>query len=372
MNIDCDTHFTPKEFYTNISPNITDCWRLVTGPGGLEQAYFPPTEAYREMRRGEYDIELRKQAMKEAGFDKQCLLKAVSSIPQAPGLVKPETVHYLVKRWNDLVAKVVEADDSFIGIAQIPHDDPVLAIEEAERAVKELGFRAIEFNGSWMGKNIEDPEWWPFFEAFERLHVPLWYHGSVPSGPLRKANYPTMVGFEQLERVPYLTGPLTSWLWQAQLIVLGMVFSGLLDKYPAIKIAMTEVDASWVPSFMGHMDLEQNHTAMLRNVPKAADGTRRGYNFHTKDGAGIRKRASSYMREHFLFAVNDDSEYELNIMLPVLVKRVQMRENIMIMSDYDHVEGSLNMVRRIRGIPDITEDDKDMICGKNAERLLNV
>jgi predicted TIM-barrel fold metal-dependent hydrolase len=371
MNIDCDTHYTPKEFYSNIPSEMTDCWRIVSGPGGLEQMYFPPTQASREFRRGEYDIDLRKEAMREAGFDKQCLMKAVASIPQVPGLVKPETVHYLVRRWNDLVAKTVDGDDSFIGIAQIPHDDPAVAIKEAERAVRDLGFKAIEFNGSWLGKNVEDREWWPFFEALERLRVPLWYHGSTP-GPSRQLAYSSMTGLEQLERVPYLTGPLTSWLWQAQLIILGMVFSGLLDKYPGIKMAMTEVDAAWVPSFMGHMDLEQNHAAMLRIVPKAADGTSKGYAFHTKEGAGIRKRASLYMKEHFFFAVNNDSEYELDVMLPVLMNKVQMQDNIMIMSDYDHVEGSLNMVRRIRGISGISEAQKDTICGGNAARLLNV
>jgi predicted TIM-barrel fold metal-dependent hydrolase len=386
MNIDCDTHYTPREFYSDLPTEMKDCWRLVTGPGGLEQLYFPPTESYRELRPGEYDLELRKQAMREAGFDKQCLMKAVGSILVEPGLVRLETIHYLLKRWNDLTAKVIEQDDSFIGIAQIPHHDPALAIEEAERAVKDLGFKAIEFNGTWIGKNnsnggwvgknIEDREWWPFFEAIERLRVPLWYHGNTPSTGSTKTRawaHASMIGLEEYDRLPYLFGPLTSWLWQAQLITLGMVFSGLLDKYPGIKIAMTEVDASWVPSFMAHMDYEQNHTAMLRIVPKSADGSKpKGYAFHMKEGPGIRKKASSYMKDHFYFAINNDSPYELEVMLPVLMNKTDLQDNVMAMTDYDHTEGTLKILNRIRSVPDVSEDAKNKVCGENAARLLNI
>src|SRR2546425_377451 len=83
-------------------------------------------------------------------------------------LLSLETSTYLQKSWNDVVAKVMRENDCFIGIAQVPTRDVDLAIEEARRATRDLGFRGIQIHGSWGSKNIESFEWWPFFEEIER------------------------------------------------------------------------------------------------------------------------------------------------------------------------------------------------------------
>src|SRR6266705_1947234 len=170
MNIDSGTHFASKEVFLNPPRELRDPPRVVLDNKGLERIVYPGIDSFNIIDESTSSLSIRIDAMKEAGFDKQCLLVANGTIPEP--LLSLETSTYLQKSWNDVVAKVMRENDCFIGIAQVPTRDVDLAIEEARRATRDLGFRGIQIHGSWGSKNIESFEWWPFLEEIERLDVP--------------------------------------------------------------------------------------------------------------------------------------------------------------------------------------------------------
>ena len=65
----------------------------------------------------------------------------------------------------------------------MPLQDISKAIIEAEYAVKELGLHSVIIYQNVNGKDLDSEFLWPFYEAVEKLGVPLSVHG-VDSGPL--------------------------------------------------------------------------------------------------------------------------------------------------------------------------------------------
>jgi predicted TIM-barrel fold metal-dependent hydrolase len=364
MNIDADTHFTPREVVENLPREMKDLPQLIVDHTGKEKLWLNQINNYHWFREEIYSVKMRIDAMKEAGFDKEVLLVANGTIPET--FLSTQSALFLMRRWNDAVAKVEQKHDCFIGAAQIPHSDPDAAIGEAERAVKDLGFRAIQIQGNWMGKNIESYDWWPFFEKVERLGVPIWYHAT--GAVAHKKFNPYLPGYEQITKLPPPTAVFHGFLWEAQLILTGLILNGVIDKYPGLKVVLTEVDASWVPHFMSLLDSLVDLNQMYKTA-----GILENWDFGTPvRDIVLRKKPSQRVRENFYFAINNATKIELDVMLPVLVNRMMMANNLMIESDYDHPEGTLDIVRRVRTLKEIDEESKDMICGKNAANLLKI
>ena len=78
---------------------------------------------------------------------------------------------------NDYVAEVRdEYDDFFVGFASV---DPLKddCVEEAERAVKDLGLSGFKFQQIAQGFDPSDPEHEELFSTIEDLGVPVVFHG---------------------------------------------------------------------------------------------------------------------------------------------------------------------------------------------------
>jgi predicted TIM-barrel fold metal-dependent hydrolase len=185
MNVDVDSHFFPLELFSDLPKEARDFPQLEMGWQGNKEIVFPggpkilvPRETTEEK------LKLRIDAMKEAGFDKQCLEVNNGAIPHP--FLTDHVCKHLCQAWNNAVARVIEKNECFVGIAQVPHTNVESALEEARRAVIDLGFPAIEIHGRWEGnKNVESEDWLPFFSTVEKLGVPLWFHTFGQMGPQR-------------------------------------------------------------------------------------------------------------------------------------------------------------------------------------------
>src|SRR5712691_9671570 len=100
------------------------------------------------------DIELRLKEMDRAGID----IQAVSPAPQQtyywtdPGLGAE-----LARMVNDRLAEIVaKHPDRFVGLGTVPLQNPDLAVSELIHAVKTLGLRGVEINGSVNGIELTD------------------------------------------------------------------------------------------------------------------------------------------------------------------------------------------------------------------------
>ena len=326
--------------------------------------YCPKADKTIRFQTSNFSVKQHVDEMKEGGWDKACLLTALESIPIP--LLSLQTETYLTKAWNDAVAKVVETNDCFVGVAQIPHQDPNAAIAEAERAVNDLGFTAIEIQGNWAGKNIESRDWWPFFEAVERLDVPLMSHPSANSGTATFNRH--LPAQETLQFLPSMMGGSMGFYITHQIAITGMIFSGLLDRHPNLKIAWLETDIGFVPGLMDWLDSAYNTILMYDT-----QGILANFYYHPENELHrLKKRPSQYFRDNFYYGMISHTDLQLRTILPFAVDKLGLGRNIMMESDFDHAEGSLDIARLVRNLREIDEETKERICGRNAAELLKV
>src|SRR5882672_10705997 len=91
-----------------------------------------------------------------------------------------------------------------------------------------LSMPAIEFLGNVNGRPLDDPEFFPIFERISRKYdLPIWVH---PSRTAKWADYPT----EQKSK--YEMWWLFGWPYETSVFMGRLVFSGMFDKLPQLKI----------------------------------------------------------------------------------------------------------------------------------------
>lgn len=141
---------------------------------------------------------------------------------------------------NDGIAEAVASHpDRFVGMGTVPLQDVDAAIAEMRRCVVDLDLRGIEISSNINGRDLHDPEFRPFFAAAEELGILLFLH------PL---------GFTHAQRMSeYYFNNLIGNPLESTLAVGHLIFGGVLDRYPGLKICVAH-GGGYMPSYWGRMD----------------------------------------------------------------------------------------------------------------------
>jgi predicted TIM-barrel fold metal-dependent hydrolase len=136
---------------------------------------------------------------------------------------------------NELKKAVEKYPTRFAALAELPMQDPDLAVKELHRCIKELGFVGAMMSGSIgaSGRYLDGPEYDPVLAAFEELDVPLYLHpGVVPK--------PVMDTYYSFPEKPLLSATFAhmGWGWHNEVAIhlLRLVLSGALERHPRLKI----------------------------------------------------------------------------------------------------------------------------------------
>lgn len=112
----------------------------------------------------------------------------------APGvqiITDPAVATAEARRQNDFLAEQVAGhQDRFSGFAAVALQQPGNAVKELRRAIGDLGFKGVLVNGYTNdsdldhGRYLDDPAYYPFWEALCELDVPLYLHPrpALPGG----------------------------------------------------------------------------------------------------------------------------------------------------------------------------------------------
>lgn len=130
---------------------------------------------------------------------------------------------------NDTVAEIVRRyPKTFVGFASVDPHKGKAAIQEAERAVKELGLSGMKFHPSLQAFYPNDTTFYPLFEKIAELGVPALFHtgtsglgAGVPGGSGIKLDYTRPIFLDSLAAdFPTLTivGAHPSWPWHEEMI----------------------------------------------------------------------------------------------------------------------------------------------------------
>ncbi len=176
----------------------------------------------------------------------------------------------LAKLANDGMAELVHKyPDRFPGfIASLPMNDPDGLLKEATRAVKDLGAVGVQIFTNVLGRPLDKPETMPLFDRMVELDRPIWMH------PARGADVPD---YKTEAKSHYEIWWTLGWPYETSVAMAHLVFSGLFDRHPDIKI-ITHHLGGMIPYFEGRVGpgwdqlgtrtSDEDYTLLLKKLKK--------------------------------------------------------------------------------------------------------
>jgi predicted TIM-barrel fold metal-dependent hydrolase len=122
-------------------------------------------------------------------------------------------------------------------------NEPDALLKEAERAIKELGAVGVQVYTNVLGRPLTDAATMPLFDLMAHHDLPIWMH------PIRAMNIPDYVGEPKSQYEIWWT---FGWPYETSVAMAHMVFAGLFDKHPDLKI-ITHHMGGMIPYFAGRV-----------------------------------------------------------------------------------------------------------------------
>ena len=136
--------------------------------------------------------------------------------------------------------------DRLFGVAMLPMQSVPHAIEEMRFAKKELGFKGGFIRPNpYNDKMISHPDYEPFWAAAEDLDFSIGFHEGGSSG------MPT-VGIDRFEG--RAAKHIISHTMEMMLACLAVIWGGVCEKHPKIRIGFLESGGGWVAPWLDRMD----------------------------------------------------------------------------------------------------------------------
>ena len=256
----------------------------------------------------------------------------------------------LAHAYNDWMHDEYTSKDArFQALGLIPLQEPMEAVKELRRIVKELGFcgAMLPSTGPLQSQNhLGDERYWPIYQEANRLKCAIGIHGGVhdhmglddmsPYAPVNALGHPfgQMVNFA------------------------GILFNGVFDKYPEVRFGFMEAGCGW---FVGCIErFERSWASHVQHDPC---------------GRFIKLREKESVTDYIKRQINEDRIFvgvegdELT--LPFAVSVVGNKPFIF-SSDFPHEVNNDTCKAELEELDEnkrLTQADKDAVRYRNAERF---
>jgi aminocarboxymuconate-semialdehyde decarboxylase len=228
MILDIYTHILPDAFFremSRVSPRLENIGARLRGVKKL------------------FDLDLRFAEMDEIGDYRQ-----VISLPNPPleEIAQGETALQLARVANDAMADLVARHPQRFPafVAAVSLDDVDLGLREAERAITQLGARGIQIFTNIAGHPLDEERFQPVFAMMAAHDLPIWLH------PARTAAMPDYAS-EQKSRFEMWW--CFGWPYETSVAMARLVFSGMFDHHPGLKIVTHHLGGGMIPFFDGRI-----------------------------------------------------------------------------------------------------------------------
>jgi aminocarboxymuconate-semialdehyde decarboxylase len=324
MIIDFHNHYYPPE-YLDAVKNGPARVRVDYDSDGNPRLHYPGD--YNILVPGHRDLDYRENVLKEHGVDLQIITFTTPGVhfEDAGTAVK------LARQVNDAYAREIRRRKHFAALATLPLNDPPEAVRELERAMKELGLPGAMVFSNVNGAALADKVYEPLWKKAHELDAVIYIHPAHPHDVTGMAHYwlVALVGF----------------LFDTTVAMAHLVFAGVLERYPNI---------SWALCHMGGA------------LPYLAERLDRGYDAFADCRQNISRRPSEYLKQCYYDTVNFNPDaIELAV-------KFAGADHILAGSDYPHQIGSIPKMLDAISKVDVTAEEKEMILGGNATRLLRL
>jgi len=229
----------------------------------------------------------------------------------------------------------VTASPRLKAVALLPVQDPEACAGELGRAVRDLGLSGamLSADGNHL---LGDARFLPLYEEANRLGVMLGIHASGSS--LGGAGVDMFPRFIQAHTCSHPFGQMRQ--------ITSMIFEGIPERFPNLRIAYLEAGCGWAPYWMERMDEEF---------------AKRG----RAEAPALKKKPSKYVRSGNIYFSCEADEW----LLPQALALVGENQ-VVYASDFPHWDNSYpGSIDEIKNRGDITDAQKRKILADNCRRL---
>jgi len=254
-----------------------------------------------------WDLDRRIKMMKRFPDYKQIL---TLSLPAIEMLGSPDETPELARLANDGMAEIVQKHPDLFPafVASLPMNNVPASLDEMDRAIGKLGAKGIQIFTNVNGRPLDEPEFFPIFERMvKKYDLPIWVH------PARTAKFPD---YPSEPKSKYEIWWLFGWPYETSAFMARLVFSGMLDKLPKLKIITHHLGAM-APFFVnrlgygmdqfGSRTSDEDYGALLKSMKKRpVDYFKMFYADTSVNGApsAIRCGLDFYGSKHVLFGTD--------------------------------------------------------------------
>src|SRR6266496_2436087 len=202
---------------------------------------------YIEGRKGGFDPHARIPDMDVDSIDAAFLYPSLGLFSGA--VQDPQLAAAMCRAYNRWLADYCKPyPDRLFGVAMLPMQSVELAIDEMRYARKELGMRGgfLRPNPYHGKKMISDPMYEPFWTMAEELDFSIGFHeGSTNAMPT--------VGVDRFED-DRAARHMVSHTMEMMLVALSVIWGGVVDRHPRLRIAFLESGGGWLAPWLDRMD----------------------------------------------------------------------------------------------------------------------
>ena len=250
-----------------------------------------------------------------------------------------ELMSAIFRAYNDWLVDFCSADPARLkGLAMVNLDDVQDGVRELERTARLGLVGAMITEYPIEARRYDSPEYEPFWAAAQDLNMPLSLHTATRrEGRARSAGGTSIR--DASVRANKVFWPATS--------MCDMIFSGVFERFPRLKVAIVEFELAWAPHLLGTMD----YTYKERHEEAT----------HRFKGGVL---PSDFFHSNIYLSFQEDA-------VGIRLRDVIGVDSLMWGSDYPHSESTFPRSREIldeilAGVP---QDEKAKIVGVNAAEL---
>ena len=224
--------FAPREYideFLKLTQNVD------TAVARYLAIYYQKAEAVRQLT----DLDYRITEMDQYGVDMHLLSITGPGVQAFDAGLGTE----LAIITNDtLAAAIAKYPARYTGLGAVAPQSPIAAAAELKRAVGDLGMKGIIINSHTHGEYLDNPKFWPIFEAAVARDVPIYLHPNFPPDSMidAYADYGMM-------------GALWGFGAETSLHVVRMIMGGVFDAFPTLKIVLGHLGEA-LPFWLGRLD----------------------------------------------------------------------------------------------------------------------
>ncbi len=252
MIVDIYTHIFPDRFFAELergSPKLGNMGKRLRSVRKL------------------FDLDARFRDMDEIGDYRQII-----SLPNPPieDIAEGEAANTLARVANDAMAELCQKHpDRFPAFAAaVSLHDVDAAIAEADRAIK-LGARGVQTYTNIAGHPLDEPRFRPFFAAMAAHDLPVWLHPARTSA---------MTDYAAEPRSRFEMWWCFGWPYETTIAMCRLVFDGIYDRHPKLKIITHHLGGGMIPFFdgrigpgmdvLGSRTIDEDHTKVLSSLKR--------------------------------------------------------------------------------------------------------